>query len=331
MFGTLRFVLALLVLESHVFSGSTKSFNPGVFAVVSFFLLTGYVVTGVVRRHALSPPRIALFYADRLLRIGPQFWFVCLATLLLAPRIAYRDYFLGPNLDHLSVRAVLLNLAILPLGLFRFNAVGQCILSPPSWSLGLESMFYLCLPWLLKGNLARSVFWASLGVFALAAVGVLETALWGYYLLPGTLFLFLSGSLLYEAREAFLRRTLPLVAVFLVGTLVVAALRGKLGVPFTREIVAGYGFALLALTQLAHRPRRAWDEWLGTLSFGVFLWHPLVIWLVGAAGLRERAGTLLWVLGIVGASVSLAWVGHALVERPALRLQRRLRSRYETI
>ena len=43
MFGYFRFFLATLVLLSHV-GMNLNGFNPGVAAVVSFYMLAGYVV-----------------------------------------------------------------------------------------------------------------------------------------------------------------------------------------------------------------------------------------------------------------------------------------------
>lgn len=78
--GTLRFFLALLVLYSHA-GGRIQQLNPGVTAVVVFYIISGYVMTALMRRYYCpSPagptlPSTAHFYLDRLLRLYPQYLF----------------------------------------------------------------------------------------------------------------------------------------------------------------------------------------------------------------------------------------------------------------
>ena len=48
--GTYRFILALLVLISHA-GVSIGDYNPGVMAVISFYLLSGYVMTILINKY----------------------------------------------------------------------------------------------------------------------------------------------------------------------------------------------------------------------------------------------------------------------------------------
>jgi peptidoglycan/LPS O-acetylase OafA/YrhL len=70
--GTLRFVLAIVVALSHtgtVFLG----YNTGVVAVVSFFMISGYVMALLIEKHYGSVGRVGHFYLDRAARLFPQF------------------------------------------------------------------------------------------------------------------------------------------------------------------------------------------------------------------------------------------------------------------
>jgi peptidoglycan/LPS O-acetylase OafA/YrhL len=60
MLGTLRLVLALMVALSHVDVG-VAGLNVGVVAVVTFYLISGYVMTGLPRRHYASPRLVGRF------------------------------------------------------------------------------------------------------------------------------------------------------------------------------------------------------------------------------------------------------------------------------
>src|SRR4051812_4441983 len=72
MLGTLRLVLALLVALSHA-NVKIGGLNPGVMSVVCFYLISGYVMTGLLRDHYSNVRRIPYFYLDRALRIFPQY------------------------------------------------------------------------------------------------------------------------------------------------------------------------------------------------------------------------------------------------------------------
>ena len=95
------------------------------------------------------------------------------------------------------------------------------------------------------------------------------------------------------------------------------------------QVVGGLLVGIVALFWLARLPRTDWDDWLGNLSYGVFLCHFLVMWLFEAA-LGAPPGNAWPAAGLaamMAASVLLAWLGFVLVERPVLRWRHRLRSR----
>ena len=50
MLGSLRLLLALAVAASHV-DYRIAGLNPGVSAVVGFYLISGYVMAGLLQRH----------------------------------------------------------------------------------------------------------------------------------------------------------------------------------------------------------------------------------------------------------------------------------------
>lgn len=61
--------------------------------------------------------------------------------------------------------------------------------------------------------------------------------------------------------------------------------------------------------------------WLGTISYGIYLYHvPVFLTLGKAYGLPEGAGVMPWIAAGIGITIGLAWASWTLVERPALRL-----------
>ena len=70
--GMMRLLLAMAVVLSHA-DLRVFQLNPGVTAVVGFYLISGYVMAGLVHRHYNEPARMPYFYLDRLLRLCPLY------------------------------------------------------------------------------------------------------------------------------------------------------------------------------------------------------------------------------------------------------------------
>lgn len=320
MLGTLRLVLALMVALSHA-GVRWQGLNPGVIAVVGFYAISGYVMTALLRRHYGRLAELPRFYADRALRLAPAYYAVALlAVLVLAwrgpiPPFLERD----PGwTDWLN------NLLVVPLNYFMWNGSDRFALIPPAWSLGAEIQFYLVFPLLLLAGLRGAALAASLGIYVMAFAGLIQTEWFGYRLLPGVLFMFLLGSWLADLHAGAAPRRAGWLAwgVALAAGLLALAGRaaGSLPLPYNPETLLGLALALPLLHLLAPRPRRAWDEQAGDLSYGLFLCHFPVFWAwpgaeQGAAALAAR----------LFAALALAFFIHRAVENPVLALRRRLR------
>jgi peptidoglycan/LPS O-acetylase OafA/YrhL len=144
--GTLRFILALLVMLSH--TGLTVGgLNPGVASVVVFYAISGYVMSALVAKHFSQPGQARYFYIDRLARIYPQYLFYAAAAAVWFFTIGHAT----PFLQHSPTATDWVNnLLIVPLNFFMFNAADQFSLVPPAWSLGAEVLFYALAPWLWR-------------------------------------------------------------------------------------------------------------------------------------------------------------------------------------
>ena len=99
-----------------------------------FFVLSGFLITGILLDSRNSPHYIRNFYSRRVLRILPVY-FVCLAVVLYF-YAGYSSYFL------LSL-------------LFMANMAGLFQIAIPHgpgvfWSLAVEEHFYLVWPWLVR-------------------------------------------------------------------------------------------------------------------------------------------------------------------------------------
>lgn len=189
--GLYRFFLAVMVAISHV-GFSFYGYNPGVVAVISFYLLSGYVMTMLIERHYKHPSAISTFYLDRAARLFPQFMFY----MALASVFIYFYKVDSPFISQLSLPKWVLNFFMLPQGFYMYWADGALVI-PQTWSLGLELTFYLVIPWILVYCSQKQIYvlaGMSFLVFLAAYIGRINTDYFGYRLLPGTLFMFLVGS-----------------------------------------------------------------------------------------------------------------------------------------
>ena len=327
MLGTLRLILALAVALSHA-DFRIAGLNPGVIAVTGFYLVSGYVMTGLLQRHYPDARHAGGFYLDRGLRLMPQYLFYLLLALVwfladLSPApAASQAYFLSRMPDAVDL---LNNLAVIPLNYFMWNGADRYTLIPPAWSLGAEMQFYLLAPFvLLWPRRLLGLGLLGFGVYLLAVFGQVNSDWFGYRLLPGVLTFFLLGALLRHLHQHTRHRAaLALVAAVVLGSLLIGALaraHGSLNQPYNQETLLGLILIFPLLHGLARRPRRGWDEHAGDLSYGLFLNHFLILWVVFPAGVSVAQLPLFLLLGLL-----LAFVSQRYVERPVLALRKKLR------
>lgn len=293
--GALRYLLASLVLLSHL-GYSMAGLNPGVVAVVIFYLLAGHVVAGLWQKWQAQPAALARFYGDRLWRVLPQYFSALLAAGML--------WWAGAQSPFLQNSPTLFewlaNLVIIPLGFFMYTGFDRFVLVPPAWSLAVELQFYLLAPWLLGLSPRRwgAAMLASLGVFATAQLQWLDTDNFGYRLLPGVLFIFLAGGAMRQERLRFFLCGLWL----LTAAYLLVLLQHGPAVPYNREVALGLvlGLPLLKFLRqlrltgvLGHL-----DRLLGKLSYGVFLWHFPALWWLGVRPGEARPVQAAFVLGL---------------------------------
>lgn len=316
--GLLRLFLASLVMLSHM-GISYYGINPGVSAVIVFYLLAGHVVSQLWTRRPNPQNGPAMwFYRDRLLRIVPLYLFALLVALGLwlvgaqSPYIARDPHW----------QDAFNNLLIVPLNYYMY--AGQAFtLLPPAWSLGVELQFYLLVPLLLSiPCLGVAAALLSFGVFVLAQFGVLDTDIFGYRLLGGVGFVFLAGTLMGRSDRAS-RATLA--ALWLASVAYSAwLLSGDHHIPYNIDVALGMALGLPLLVLFARFPRQGPWQTLqrraGELSYGVFLLHFPAMWCLGLLGLSGSSTA--WMVFVL--SAALAWCGHVGIEQP---LWRKFRTR----
>jgi len=323
MLGTLRLILAIAVALSHA-NLRIAGLNPGVIAVVGFYLISGYVMAALMRRHYAGSAQALAFYQDRAWRLLPQYFLYAGLTLLWLWLSQAQTPFLSrsPTLPDL-----LNNLLVLPLNYYMFNASDQFTLIPPAWSLGAEMQFYLLAPFLLLWpRRLYGVGLLGLTVYLAALAGLINSDWFGYRLLPGVLLFFLLGAGLQRLHQQHQqRRALGVVAAVLALSALALGLlhhSGTLRQPYHFETLLGLMLGITLLHTLATRPRWHWDDLAGDLSYGVFLNHFLILWTLYPHGLAAAQ-----MPGFVALCVALSWATQRTIERPLLKRRQALRAR----
>ncbi len=157
----LRFIAAFLVIISHFhehrnnFGLSNLWENPviigfGNTGVNIFFVLSGFLITTLLLSEKRETYDISLknFYARRILRIWPLYFLIILFCFFLAPKISLLQI---PGVEFPAShfwQSFLVFVLILPS--FAMHLFGHIPLATMTWSIGVEEIFYLVTPLLLK-------------------------------------------------------------------------------------------------------------------------------------------------------------------------------------
>lgn len=321
MFGILRLFLSLLVVASHV--DLPHQLDLGAVAVTVFFLLSGFVMTAKVERDYSEKGRYWSFIADRVLRIYPQFLF------WTALAVVWYTWF-EPNVRRVSGQALLENTVLFPLMYHALESLpwlsGVRYVSQ-AWSLSLEWHFYMLLPFLVWYPFLRiGLLGLSLTVFASATFHWIDPSIFAYRTIPGVLFIFLIGGMLFyraEINHAKEGRALTATLIVVLLIAIVGNCFNSLHYHWTAEVLVGLMIGLPLLTWLGKNKPNAIDRLCGNLSYGVFLNHYLVLSIFYK---YECNSSNRWVffLQVAGASTVLSGLSLVFIEQPFTRRRRRI-------
>lgn len=316
--------------------------SAGQFGVNLFFVLSGFLITGILLDTQGRPDYFERFYFRRILRILPAYYLTLF--LLIVFQLTSRGFLLM-SMAYASNLSPLLGIPL-----------SYTVL----WSLAVEEHFYMAWPAAVKHVASSRLLWILGAVFLLCPVSRLLYHMhavhtntvgsgYGFYSWNNADGLALGAIIAILARKPGWDRRLGKFAIALFS---VACVIACIGYPFgilTRRTPLGdalqyslwnlsFGALLILFLRLARTPWRRVVRlspliFLGDISYGLYLYHLMVFlgydWLASKTGFAIRMGIGIWgetwirMIAVGSVSILIAYLSRRYFEEPFLRLKDR--------
>jgi peptidoglycan/LPS O-acetylase OafA/YrhL len=333
-FGCYRWFLATMVVMSHL--APVEYSACGYYAVFGFFCLSGYLMTYVLKDHYLLQPKgLRRYLANRALRIYPIYWLVAafgFAMIYWLPDIAkeVHPFMVMPDHPlHWFANSTLFGIIL------AYGIRIESIFVPPAWSLSIEMVMYLLLPFVVRNGFLW-VWWIGM-CLAFTAAHLIEGQ--GFYVryfsYTGGMMPFALGSALYLFKDNL--PALPHVAG--IPLLVALAILNIFSWPIMGEHVLQEGFYIMfALNLLAiHYLSRIVinkqtrferiDALLGGMAYPIFLVHvPLAVAIKSGIAAGMTVKTFPFFFLCLPFVYAISWLLHIVLEKRINPLRAHIRS-----
>lgn len=325
MFGAYRYILAMMVVVAHL--GKLPGYNhSGSYAVFSFYILSGYLMTLVLNEcYGFNLKGITRYLSNRALRLYPPYLAIMLFSIvivLLIPDATRKinKFLVMPE----AVIAWVSNIIII--GLY-IDTTARLV--PPAWSLFVEIAFYVLMALLLSRHRLIVFVWLALSVlYAAYLIYSSSSFLVRYSPLLAASLPFSVGAAIYHLKQWWVpgKRVLQAAVVLFVANLVLwyfferGSVLNALMIGFYLNVLIN-AVIVLCICQLRDNK---FDRFLGDLSYPLFLCHfqigTIVVWLGGG---MER-GIWLLLLSLVPTHLG-AYLVYLAVEKRLNKVRDRIR------
>jgi peptidoglycan/LPS O-acetylase OafA/YrhL len=324
-------VLAVLIHNTDVYPSLHLGFiaNNGWMGVDLFFVLSGFLITGILLDSKKSESYFKNFYARRCLRIWPLYYAALLFMFVLVP-------LLGPSEAHAIFEArsapwwsylLFVQNFLVPIPSSATGLLGV------TWSLAVEEQFYLVWPLVVRLFSANQLRKIAITVVCVSPVLRFYLSLHGLNIYSNTLCR-LDG-LMLGALLALLVRSSSFVPSRLltpawIGLVIAVPLALVIDRFHARWIVFSFvAFASVSFVYLALFSKQRWLQWIlanrflvytGTISYGIYLMQKVPLDAVKSLHLEQHQFMALPITAV--ATYALATLSWNFLERPFLKMKR---------
>jgi len=277
----LRTIAVVSVLAFHL---DRRLLGGGFIGVDIFFVISGYLITGLLIRGFEQGDSILRFYQRRIARIAPAAFLVVALTMMAADFVYSAQDFASVGAAGLAATLSFINIKLLFQGTyFQISPDAQPLIH--YWSLAVEEQFYLVFPILLyflmpaKRYLLICVLCLCAISYVACIVATPIAPIGAFYLLPTRAWELLAGASLAIAQQRHgirLRWGVPIGLAALVISFVVVADAGFPGwiailpVAGSTAVLAGIQSRRGAAQRFLAQPLMVF---VGQRSYSLYLWH----------------------------------------------------------
>jgi len=311
--GVIRLLLAISVVMAHAGPVFGISLVGGQVAVQAFYIISGFYMTLVLNEKYIGKNNsYKLFISNRFLRLYPIYWVVLLMTVglsLLTGIWTHGEYWLKfqPFVNHyqdLSISSFMYLLFaniflvgqdwIMFMGLNTANGqfffttnfwetepqLWSFLFVSQAWTIGVEITFYLIAPFLVRRKplVIIGIILLSLFIRLILVNKGLDQDPWSYRFFPNEILFFMLGNLsyrMYKKIELATINTRYLSGVL--GFLILSTLfYNSIDFSFKMQTYLFVFFLILPFIFKLTKKNKM-DQWIGDLSYPVYLSHMLFI------------------------------------------------------
>lgn len=287
MFGLFRYYLAVMVCISHLMPWEFMHF--GIYAVLAFFTLSGYLITLSYKQHySKQEAGLARFYVNRFMRVYPAYFLILMISIVFVlfwPEEAFKanERFTWPANSFDWFSNFFVASLTYPNGVRTTSTI-----VPPAWSLGIELTIWFFIPFFLKYKKLGAA-WVIFSFMAFFYLTLPEHSfLMRYYSIVGNSICFVIGFLMCLYYTNIRHFEVPKWAGYAV--LVLYPLVYPVSFVFWDTIDAQLNsgmylfipintIAIIVLSNIKRDPSKVLinklDEFLGDVSYPLFLCHIL--------------------------------------------------------
>ena len=310
--GLLRYLLALSVLFAHC---GSNVLLPANYAVESFYIISGFYMTLILNEKYVGKNSYRNFILKRFFRLAPSYWAIAICTLILVLfyNVNTTEY---PNtpivfnphniINNTSIctwaYSIISNIFMLGQDIALFFAVNDSsghlyctvhsyqelhpfcryFLVPQAWSIGLEILFYIIAPFVVrqKAKIVLTILTLSLFVKVfIKYVLRIDDGNWTFRFFPSEMMFFCIGALVYRFYKCYQTRVQVRNKGYLyIAITIFVIIYMKLKMPFCIQypllilFVAMFVFVLFSNFKYSRL-----DRIIGELSYPIYLSHSLII------------------------------------------------------